>query len=78
MLKEDGGSEVVWMKGTVFWGNETGLKYGLDVRGVGLSIKAVSSVMHSPSPSPPFSCFTAGFKGIEGRVNKRKRISHGD
>lgn len=43
------------MKGTVFWGNETGLKYGLDVRDVGLSIMAVSSVMHCPPPPQLYS-----------------------
>lgn len=43
------------MKGTVFWGNETGLKYELDVRGLGLSITVVNSVI-PPPPPPLVSC----------------------
>lgn len=39
------------MKGTVFWGNETGLKYELDVRGLGLSITVVNSVIPPPPPA---------------------------
>lgn len=32
-------------------------------------LKPRNSLIKHP---PPLSCFTAGFKGIEGRVNKRK------
>lgn len=30
LSKEDGGNEVVGIKEAVFWGNKTGLKYGLE------------------------------------------------